>query len=141
MVEIRDLTSEDFENEEFIRPLLEMEVVGFKTAAELKAVFERRKPTTETWIAILDGRIVGIASLVIHHSFTGRNLGVPMDIYVVPECRHQGIASLFIDRLAAMDRSKVWRIFGPVGKDLVPLYERCAFQKKDVVYMERMVAF
>lgn len=140
MVEIRGLTSEDFENEEFIRSLLEMEVVGYKTASELKAVFERRKPTTDTWVAVLDGKIVGVASLMIHHSFTGRNLAVPMDIYVSPEYRGRGIGRLLVKQTSvAVDRSRAWRIFGPVGRDLVPLYEEFFFERKDVLYMEYIV--
>lgn len=135
-VEIRELTSEDFENATLIQGLLDMKVVGYKTSHELKEVFEKRKVNTDTHIAIVDGKIVGVFSLMIHYSFTGRNLGVPMDVYVVPEYRRRGIASKFMDVIANVDHSKVWRIFGPVGRDLVPLYAKIASEKKDVVYME-----
>lgn len=140
-VEIRELTSEDFDNETLIQGLLDMEVVGYKTSQSLKEIFEKRKVNTETHIAIVDGKIVGIFALMIHYSFTGRNLGVPMDLYVQPEYRRGGIASKLIDRcIASIDRSKVWRIFGPVGEDLIPLYEKVSFIRKDVVYMERKIS-
>jgi len=140
-VEIRELTSEDFDNEKLIQGLLDMEVVGYKTSQSLKEIFEKRKVNTDTHIAIVDGTIVGIMSLMIHYSFTGRNLGVPMDVYVSPKYRKQGIAKRFIDILILVDRSKVWRIFGPVAKDLVSLYEKGGFSRKDVVYMERKITF
>lgn len=137
-LEIRELVAEDFDNEDFIRPLLEMEVVGFKTVAELKIVFEKRKANTDTHIAIFDGVIVGVASLMIHHSFTGRNLAVPMDIYVSPEYRKCGIGQKLVNTVCVVPASKAWRVFGPVGHDLVPMYEKAGCVKKDVIYMEKV---
>jgi len=136
MIEVRKLESEDFDNKEFVAPLLKMGNVSKQaTLEELREIFESRKSTSETYIALIDGNIVGIGSLLIWNSFTGRKLGLPMDIIVLPEHQNKGVATKIMEVCIAQP---VTRVFGPVGKDLIPFYEKFGFQKMDVVYIERV---
>jgi len=138
---IRDLVIEDFDNEEFIQPICEMESTKDSiTVAELREIFLKRQSTTDTFIAIVDEKIVGVVSLAIWYSFSGRNLGLPMDMYVLEEYRRLGVGHELLNFMGKLFQTRphgVWRIVGPVGKDLIPFYEKHAFQKMDVVYMER----
>ena len=63
-IEIRELESSDFEDEEFIQPLLDMDMVEVDLT-ELRDIFEKRKSTTNTYLALVDGKIAGVASLAI----------------------------------------------------------------------------
>lgn len=140
-LEVRDLVLEDFDDEDFIRPICEMETTKENvTPAELKEIFLKRQSTTDTMIALLDGKIVGMAALAVWHSFSGRSLGIPMDLYVFPKYRRQGIATEFMTQIMGAYKTRphgVWRILGPVDEDLVSFYQQFGFQRTDLIYMER----
>ena len=139
-VEIRELVSEDFDNEGFVKSFLEMDFVDSSaTGEELREIFEKRKPTTKSYVAMVDEELAGFGCLLVHYSFTRRNLGVPCDVCVLEKFRRHGIALKLLETIMfpEEENKRLWRIYGPVGKDLIPLYENLAFERMDVVYMER----
>jgi len=103
------------------------------TYDEAIAVFRRRmRNKVRTFVALIDGKVVGTASLLIEPKFIhdGGVTGHVEDVAVHPECQGQGIGVLLMDRVLEESRREgCYKVILDCAEKVMPFYEKLGFSK------------
>lgn len=130
MIEFRELTIEDFDNEQLINSIYGIDnfVSQELSIAKIKKIFECKRTTTDTFIAVDTDKniIVGHAAVNVHYSFTGSRIGVLYDLAIAPAYRNRWLGSklLAYARDKCGDNHLLTRMSGPVDKTMSAFYRR-----------------
>ena len=130
MIEIRELTLEDFDNGQLINSIYEIKnfVNPELSIARIKKIFEYKRTTTDTFIAVDTDKnvIVGHAAVNVHYSFTGYRIGVLYDLAIAPDYRNQWLGSklLMYTRDKCGQNHLLTRMSGPVDETMSAFYRR-----------------
>lgn len=97
------------------------------------AVFRQRmKQKIQTYVALVEDRIVGTASLIIEPKFihSGGVVGHIEDVAVHPDAQHLGIGGLLVDHLLAVcRRSGCYKAILDCDERVIPFYEKHGFTR------------
>lgn len=97
------------------------------------AVFHRRmRNKVRTFVALIDNKVVGTASLLIEPKFIhdGGVTGHVEDVAVHPECQGKGIGALLVQRLLDESRKEgCYKVILDCAEHVIPFYERLGFTK------------
>ena len=103
------------------------------TVAEAVEVYQRRvRNRVRTFVALLDGKVVGTASLLIEPKFIhdGGVTGHVEDVAVHPECQGRGIGALLVARLMEESRKEgCYKVILDCAETVIPFYEKLGFRK------------
>lgn len=96
-------------------------------------VFRRRmRNRVRTFVALVDGRVVGTASLLIEPKFihNGGVTGHVEDVAVHPECQGRGIGVLLVERVLEESRKEgCYKVILDCSEKVMPFYEKLGFHK------------
>lgn len=103
------------------------------TLEQAVEVFRRRmRNRVRTFVALIDGRVVGTASLLIEPKFihNGGVTGHVEDVAVHPECQGKGIGALLVDRVLEESRKEgCYKVILDCAEKVMPFYEKLGFHK------------
>jgi glucosamine-phosphate N-acetyltransferase len=103
------------------------------TEEQAVEVFRRRmRNKVRTFVALIDGRVVGTASLLIEPKFihNGGVTGHIEDVAVHPECQGRGIGALLVERLLEESRKEgCYKVILDCADKVIPFYEKLGFHK------------
>lgn len=96
-------------------------------------VFRRRmRNKVRTFVALIDNKVVGTASLLIEPKFIhdGGVTGHVEDVAVHPDCQGKGIGALLVERLLEESRKEgCYKVILDCAEHVIPFYERMGFHK------------
>ena len=84
MIEFREMKLTDFDDEQFISGLFDLNFVSKSlTISQIKEIFEAKRPMTDTYIAVdVDNNIlIGHVAVSVHYSFNEGKIGVNRHVY------------------------------------------------------------
>lgn len=103
------------------------------TLEQAVEVYRRRmRNKVRTFVALIDGRVVGTASLLIEPKFIhdGGVTGHIEDVAVHPEFQGKGIGAMLVDRLLAESRKEgCYKVILDCAEKVIPFYEKMGFHK------------
>jgi glucosamine-phosphate N-acetyltransferase len=103
------------------------------TLDQAVAVFRRRmRNKVRTFVALIDGKVVGTASLLIEPKFIhdGGVTGHVEDVAVHPECQGKGIGALLVERILEESRKEgCYKVILDCAEKVMPFYEKLGFSK------------
>ncbi len=103
------------------------------TEEQAVEVFRRRmRNKVRTFVALIDGRVVGTASLLIEPKFIhdGGVTGHVEDVAVHPECQGKGIGALLVEHLLKESRKEgCYKVILDCAEKVIPFYEKLGFHK------------
>ena len=103
------------------------------TYDEAIEVFRRRmRNKVRTFVALIDGKVVGTASLLIEPKFihNGGVTGHVEDVAVHPDCQGKGIGAKLVARLLEESRREgCYKVILDCAEHVIPFYERLGFSK------------
>lgn len=103
------------------------------TEEQAVEVFRRRmRNKVRTFVALIDGKVVGTASLLIEPKFihNGGVTGHIEDVAVHPECQGRGIGALLVERLLEESRKEgCYKVILDCAEKVIPFYEKLGFHK------------
>jgi glucosamine-phosphate N-acetyltransferase len=128
---IRELFAPDI-NADFFTALSALAEVGLDME-EAKRVFQDRlRQGVHTYIAILDGQIVGTASLLVERKFIhkGGRVGHIEDVAVNPAHQRKGVGKALVGHLEERAREKgCYKTILDCFDNLEPFYASCGYVK------------
>lgn len=103
------------------------------TEEQAVEVFRRRmRNKVRTFVALIDGKVVGTASLLIEPKFihNGGVTGHIEDVAVHPECQGRGIGAVLVERLLEESRKEgCYKVILDCAEKVIPFYEKLGFHK------------
>jgi glucosamine-phosphate N-acetyltransferase len=103
------------------------------TEEQAVEVFRRRmRNKVRTFVALLDGKIVGTASLLIEPKFIhdGGVTGHVEDVAVHPGCQGKGIGARLVERVLEESRKEgCYKVILDCAEHVIPFYEKMGFHK------------
>ncbi len=130
-VEIRQMNATDLKNG-LLETLSALGDVGL-SYEEAVAVFQRRlRDKVLTYVMLVDGRVVGTASLVLEQKFLhqGGFVGHLEDVAIRKDLQNRGIgAALIKTLLAESQRLGCYKVVLQCVPDRMPFYERAGFRE------------
>ncbi len=93
---------------------------------------QRMKQKIQTYVALLEDRVVGTASLIIEPKFihTGGVVGHIEDVAVLREAQHLGIGGLLVEHLLAVCRQVgCYKAILDCDEQVIPFYEKHGFSR------------
>jgi glucosamine-phosphate N-acetyltransferase len=133
-LEIRDLRAPDLDDSFFesLSSLAEVQL----TRPRAVEIFRRRlKAGVRTYVAVLDGRIVGTASLLMELKFIhgGGVVGHVEDVAVHRDFQKRGIGKALVEQLTDVAKEAgCYKIILNCIEDRVPFYEGQGYRRYDV---------
>ncbi len=130
MIEIRELTLDDFDNLQLINSIYGIKsfVNQEMSMSKIKEIFEFKRTTTDTFIVVdtNENKIVGHAAVNVHYSFNGGRVGILYDVAINPKYQGKGIGLdlIFYARDKCGTNHNLTRLCGPVTPDIAPFYEK-----------------
>jgi len=131
---IREITGPDLAHG-FLESLTALAEVNltFEEAAEVLRA--RMRAGVRTYVACLDDRVIGTASLVVEQKFIhkGGKIGHIEDVAVHPDSRHLRIGSTLVRHATEQARKLgCYKVILSCYERLVPFYEGLGFRKHDL---------
>lgn len=103
------------------------------TLEQAVEVYRRRmRNKVRTFVALIDGQVVGTASLLIEPKFIhdGGVTGHIEDVAVNPKCQGNGIGQLLVARLLEECRKEgCYKVILDCAEKVIPFYEKLGFVK------------
>ena len=127
IMEIRELTVEDFDNNSLIESAQKLPFIDRSLSVdEFRQIFLKRQALTVTIVAIDGNKIVGLIVAVAHYSFRNKNVATLFDFSVHDQYRLRGIGLSLLKKIELVLKKKhdVIELSGPVEKDLIRFYEK-----------------
>jgi glucosamine-phosphate N-acetyltransferase len=131
---IEELTAPDLANG-FLESLTSLTAVNLTPAEALPVFRERLRAGIRTYIARLDGRIVGTASLLLEQKFIhkGGRVAHIEDVAVHREHQKQGIGTALVKHITEEARKLgCYKVILNCFEHLVPFYSRIGYRKQEV---------
>jgi len=133
-VAVREMYGFDL-SQDFLDTLTSLAEVHL-TMDEAKQVFrERLRKGIQTFVARIDDRIVGTASLIIEEKFihSGGCSGHIEDVAVHRDFQKQGVGAALVRHLIEQARAAgCYKVILNCGEATVPFYERLGFRRHDI---------
>jgi len=131
---VQELTAPDLTNG-FLESLASLTEVGL-TPKEAVDVFRKRlRAGIRTYVALLEGRVVGTASLLVEQKFIhqGGKAGHIEDVAVHKDHQRQGIGTLLVRHCTEEARKHgCYKVILNCFERLVPFYARIGYHQQDV---------
>lgn len=103
------------------------------TEEQAISVFRKRmRQKIQTYVALLDGRIVGTASLIIEPKFinTGGVVGHIEDVAVHQAYQHHGVGGKLVQYLLDVSRAQgCYKVILDCAEGVIPFYEKLGFRR------------
>lgn len=103
------------------------------TYEEAIAVFRKRmRQKIQTYVALIDDRVVGTASLIIEPKFInhGGVVGHIEDVAVHRDFQHHGIGGKLVQHLLTVSREQqCYKVILDCADDVIPFYEKLGFHR------------
>jgi glucosamine-phosphate N-acetyltransferase len=128
-VSVRELTEADLGNG-FLDALAALSEVKL-TAEQAKSVYAELAPNLRTYVAVLDGRVVGTTRLLVERKFIhgGGLVGHVEDVAVAPPYQHRGVGSALVRHVVAEARRLgCYKVILDCFDDLATFYARMGFR-------------
>ena len=131
MIEFREMTLSDFDDEQFINSLFNLDFVSKNLSViNIRNIFETKRSSTDTYIVVdtEKNQIIGHVAICAHYSFNCGIIGAMYDMSIDPSYRGQGIGKqlLFYARQKSGEKRKLTCLCGPVDQVGYALYSNIA---------------
>lgn len=130
-MDIRPLFAPDID-EDFLTTLNTLSVVNLSVEEAKKVYQDRISRNVRTVIAVVNGRVVGTATLLLERKFIhkGGMAGHIEDVAVHPTFQGQGIGKALIDHLVELARSRgCYKVVLDCQDQLQEFYSKCGFTR------------
>lgn len=101
---------------------------------ELVKVFQERLGTWKTFVALIDGKVVGTASVHFERKFyrDGKYVAHIEDVAVHPDHQRKGIGGLLMQKLEQLGREKgCYKAVLDCSEQNVPFYEKLGYRRHE----------
>ncbi len=133
-IHIRELSGPEI-NERFLETLTSLAEVGL-TVVEAREIFRSQLRTgVRTYVAVIDGQIVGTATLLVEQKFIhrGGRIGHIEDVAVNRDFQKQGIGTALLQHTTEEARKfGCYKVILSCFPDRVAFYERLGYRRHDV---------
>jgi len=132
-IQVREMQAEDV-SATFLETLGGLSEVNLTVTEAIEILQARRAAGFFTFVALVNGRLAGTASLVVEQKFIhhGGKVGHIEDVVVHESHRRQGIGTALVQALVEVARSRgCYKCILNCFAHLVPFYTRIGFKKHD----------
>lgn len=133
-LEIRQLWGPDI-TDDFLRTIAALSDTGLSVSEAREVFRERLGPMFKTFVAVLDGRVVGTATLLVERKFLhkGSYAGHIEDVAVHPDFQRRGIGSALVAKLIEVAKDmKCYKVILDCSDHLISFYEKVGMRRASV---------
>lgn len=130
---LRELNGQDLEGG-FLETLANLADVDLSPEQAREVLRQRLRRDVHTYVACVDGRVVGSASLLVEYKFIhgGGRCGHIEDVVIHRDWQGHGIARALVQyAVSEARRLGCYKAILNCYESLIPFYERCGFQTHD----------